>query len=58
MDKNSELGLPQEIPLDKFFELQKDATFSRLFVSKKPNEDLVNLVIFDVKNAFSGEFLS
>jgi len=58
VDKNSELGLPQEIPLEKFFELQKDATFSRLFVSDKPNEDLVNLVIFDVKNMFSGVLLS
>lgn len=58
VDKNSELGLPQEIPLEDFFKLQKDATFSRLFVSEKPNEDLVNLVIFDVKNAFSGVLLS
>lgn len=44
------LGLPKEITLDTFFELQKKATFSKLYVSDKPNEDRVNLVIFDVKN--------
>ncbi|BEV08114.1 MULTISPECIES: hypothetical protein [unclassified Methylophilus] len=57
VDEHSELGLPKEIPLEEFFELQKTATFSRLFVSDKPNEDLVNLVIFDVNNhKFSGVF--
>ncbi len=58
VDDNSELGLPKEIPLEAFLELQKHATFSMLFVSDKPNEDLVNLVIFDVNNKSSGEFLS
>ncbi|MNL84755.1 hypothetical protein D3C87_2128330 [compost metagenome] len=58
MDEHSELGLPQEIPLAEFLELQKNATFSMLFVSDKPNEDLVNLMIFDVKNKSSGDFLS
>lgn len=58
IDDNSELGLPKEIPLEEFLALQKNATFSMLFVSDKPNEDLVNLVIFDVNNKTSGEFLS
>lgn len=58
VDQNSKLGLPQEIPLAEFLELQKNATFSMLFVSEKPNEDLVNLVIFDVNNQSSGDFLS
>lgn len=56
--ENSKLGLPREIPLAEFLELQKNATFSMLFVSDKPNEDLVNLVIFNVNNESSGEFLS
>ncbi|HSH88083.1 MAG TPA: hypothetical protein VK958_12625 [Methylophilus sp.] len=56
--ENSKLGLPKEIPLTEFLDLQKNATFSMLFVSDKPNEDLVNLVIFDVNNESSGEFLS
>lgn len=56
--KDSKLGLPREIPLTEFLDLQKNATFSMLFVSDKPNEDLVNLVIFDVNNESSGEFLS
>ena len=58
VDENSQLGLPQEIPLAEFLELQKNATFSTLFVSEKPNEDLVSLVIFDVNNQSSGDFLS
>jgi hypothetical protein len=58
VDQNSKLGLPQEIPLNEFLDLQKNATFSLLFVSDKPNEDLVNLMIFDVDNKSSGEFLS
>ncbi len=58
LGENSKLGLPREIPLAEFLELQKNATFSMLFVSDKPNEDLVNLVIFDVNNESSGDFLS
>jgi hypothetical protein len=58
VDENSKLGLPREIPLTDFLELQKNATFSRLFVSEEPNEDLVNLMIFDVNNNSLGEFLS
>lgn len=59
IDEKSQLGLPQEIPLEEFFSLQKTATFSRLFVSDRPNEDLVNLVIFDINNhQSSGNVLS
>lgn len=58
IDQRSELGLPTEISLEEFFALQKSATFSRLFVSEKPNEDLVNLVIFDVNNMSYGKSLS
>ena len=58
VDQNSKLGLPQEIPLNEFLKKKKNATFSLLFVSDKPNEDLVNLMIFDVDNKSSGEFLS
>lgn len=48
--QNTELGVPTEITLEKFFELQKNASFSKLFVSDNPYQDLVNLVIFDVNN--------
>lgn len=58
-DARCELGLPKEIPLDRFFDLQKTASFSKLFVSDKPNQDLVNLVIFNVNNNLrAGEFVS
>lgn len=58
-DARCELGLPTEVPLATFFDLQKSASFSKLFVSDKPNQDLVNLVIFNVNNNVkSGDFVS